>query len=62
MTKAIRERVMRGEIVDTRKYRYVLKGCQNHENQWAEIRRLPIEYLDTTSAFSKWETVEVVID
>lgn len=56
MNKTIRERVLRGEIVDTRTYRYVLKDCGDH----AEIRSLPIEYLDTTAAIDGWETVEVL--
>ena len=60
MTKSIRERVLRGEIVDTKTYRYVLKTCQNNEKQWGEIRRIRIEYLDTTAAIDGWETVEVI--
>lgn len=60
MKKEIRDRVLCGEIVDTKKYRYVLKACGDHEKQWAEIRRLPIEYLDTTAAIDGWETVEVI--
>ena len=60
MNKQIREQVLNGEIVDTETYRYVLKTCCDHENQWAEIRRIPIEYLDTTAAINGWETVEVL--
>lgn len=60
MTSDIRERVLRGETVDDGNYRYVLKACYNHEKQWAEIRRLPLEWLDTTAAIDGWETVEVV--
>lgn len=60
MTKTIRDRVLRGEIVDTKKYRYILKQCQDAESQWVEIRRLPIVDLDTTAALDGWETVEVI--
>lgn len=60
MNKEIRDRVLNGEIVDARKYRYVLKQCGDHEKQWAEIRRLPLELLDTTAAIDGWETVEVL--
>ena len=60
MNKAIRERILRGEIVDTQKYRYRLVFCQDAENQWAEIRRLPLKDLDTTAAIDGWKTVEVI--
>lgn len=60
MTKTIRDRVLRGETVDTKKYRYMLKHCYDAEKQWAEIRRLPLDCLDTTVAIDGWETVEVV--
>lgn len=60
MEKSIRDRVLNGETVDTKKYRYVLKACCNHEKQWAEIRRLPLECLGTTAAIDGWETVEVI--
>lgn len=60
MDANVRERVLDGEIVDTEEYRYVLKHCGDHEKQWAEIRRLPLEYLDTTAALDSWETVEVI--
>lgn len=60
MTANIRNRVLNGETVDTKKYRYVLKACHNHEKQWAEIRRLPLEQMDTTAAIDGWETVEVI--
>lgn len=60
MKKTIRERILNGEIVDTKKYRYVLKVCGDHEKQWAEIRRLPLDYLNTTAAIDGWEVVEVL--
>lgn len=61
MKKDIRARVLQGEIVDTRKYRYVLKECYDNEKQWHIIQRLPIEDLGTTAALGGWETVEVIL-
>lgn len=49
MKKLFIERVVREGIVDTRKYRYIMKG--------AKILRLPIIYLDTTLAINGWECV-----
>lgn len=60
MNKNIRERILNGSIVDTKKYRYILKVCGDHEKQWAEIRRIPLEHLDTTASIGDWETVEVI--
>lgn len=47
MTKAFIERVITESIVDTRKYRYIVKD--------GKIMRLPIKYLDTTAAIYGWE-------
>lgn len=47
---------MRELIVDTRKYRYICADCCDH----SEIRRLPLEYLDTTAALDGWETVQII--
>lgn len=60
LSKAFIERVRKEYIVDTRKYRYVTKECNDIEHQWLEIRRLPISALDTTAAIDGWETVEVI--
>lgn len=49
MKKEFLEKVKHEGIVDTRKYRYVYSN--------GEIKRLPIEYLDTTAALSEWEVV-----
>ena len=57
MTKSFIARVMHERIVDTRNYRYVVKECYNVDEQWLEIRRLPISDLDTTAAIDGWETV-----
>jgi hypothetical protein len=51
MTKALIHRVMRELIVDTRKYRY------KFDSNNGQIRRIPLEYLDTTAALTEWETV-----
>lgn len=60
MTVDTRNSVLNGEAVDTKKYRYKLFACGNAAEQWAEIRRIPLEYLDTTAAIDGWETVEVL--
>ena len=57
LTKAFIERVQAERIVDTRQYRYVAKECYNADEQWLEIRRLPLDALDTTEAIDGWETV-----
>ena len=49
MTKAFIERVITESIVDTRKYRYIVKD--------GKIMRLPIKDLDTTAAIDGWEAV-----
>ena len=56
MKKEFVEKVMRELIVDTRKYRYICADCCDH----SEIRRLPLEYLDTTAALDVWETVQII--
>lgn len=48
------ERVKREGIVDTRKYRYVVDHAQGL------IKRLPIEYLDTTLALTEWQVVTIL--
>lgn len=53
MTKTFVARVIRERIVDTRTYRYTVKDCGDH----AEIRRLPLDCLDTTAAIDGWEIV-----
>lgn len=60
MTKEFIDRIMRERIVDTRNYRYVVSEVHNSETQWAEIKRLPLNKLDTTSALTDWETVKKI--
>lgn len=57
MTKSFESRIMNERIVDTRNYRYIVADCYDDRTQWAEIRRLPIDKLDTTAANDGWETV-----
>ena len=45
---------------DTAKYRYIVKDCYDSTRQWREIRRLPLDKLDTTAALTEWETVAVI--
>lgn len=49
MTYRFIERVIKESIVDTRKYRYIVKD--------GNIMRLPINYLDTTAVIDGWEVV-----
>ena len=56
MTKMLREKVLHNGTVDTKAYRYRFVECGDH----GEIRRIPIDYLDTTAAIDGWETVEVI--
>ena len=56
MTNTLREKVLQNGTVDTKTYRYRFVECGDH----GEIRRIPIDYLDTTAAIDGWETVEVI--
>lgn len=56
MTTNFEQRVIREGIVDTRKYRYICKDYADRR----EIKRLPIDDLDTTAALDGWETVKVI--
>lgn len=56
MTKIFREKILQNGTVDTKIYRYRFVECRDH----AEIRRIRLEYLDTTAALDSWETVEVI--
>ena len=55
MTKKFERKIFVEGGADTRKYRYVLRCYADR----MEIQRLPIEYLDTTMAYTGWETVKV---
>lgn len=56
MKKQFIDRVLRERIVDTAKYRYIVKEYPDR----AEIQRLPITDLDTTASIDGWETVSVI--
>ena len=53
MNKQFIEKVKREGIVDTKNYRYICKAFADH----VEIRRIRLEYIDTTAALTEWETV-----
>lgn len=57
MTKNFIARVLKEMSVDTNKYRYIVMPCYNVDEQWCEIRRLPLVDLDTTAAIDGWETI-----
>ena len=60
MTKDFEEKLLKERIIDTRNYRYIIKECNDSNSQWAEIRRLPLDKLDTTAAIDGWETVKII--
>lgn len=57
MTKKFIERVKREGRVDTRKYRYISDEDVRHDKYIFQIKRLPLEYLDTMAAYDEWEVV-----
>ena len=57
MTKKLIARVLAGEIVDTKNYRYITKTVSTLDGQYETIIRLPIGDLGTTAALNGWETV-----
>ena len=58
MTQDFEARLLRERIIDTRNYRYIIAECYDDNAQWAEIRRLPLNKLDTTAALTGWETIK----
>lgn len=57
MKKEFIDRVIREGTVDTAKYRYTSKLISGADGEYTEIRRLPLEELDTTAALDPWEIV-----
>ena len=55
MTKAFENKVIREGCVDTHKYRYIYRVFANR----AELRRIPIEYLNTTAAIAHRDIIKV---
>ena len=56
MTKAFREKILKNGTVDTKNYRYHVAQYPDH----CEIRRIRLEYLDTTAAIDGWKIVEII--
>lgn len=56
MTRRLLERVIAESIVDTRKYRYTYNTGNGN------IKRLPLDKLDTTDALTDWEVIGNVKD
>ena len=56
MKKIFENKVIRNGIVDTKKYRYILRTTL----YGGVIERIPIEYLDTTMVINGWEIVKVI--
>ena len=56
MTKEFREKILKNGTVDTKNYRYHVAQYPDHY----EIRRIQLEYLDTTDAIDEWEIVEII--
>lgn len=57
MTKKFEKKIIRQGAVDTKKYRYIY---YEDISQGAQIKRLPLDALDTTAAIDGWETVKVI--
>lgn len=57
MKKEFIEKVLNERLVDTKSYRYVAKVRFDGKQ---EIKRLRLEYLDTTKAIDGWEIVAVI--
>ena len=55
MRRTFYEKVKKYGSVDTRKYRYVLEDYGN-------VARLPLEYLDTTRAEDGWEIIKIPVE
>ena len=58
MTQQFFERLVRERIIDTKRYRYIITEEHDSDDQWMEIKRLPITDLDTTRAIDGWETIK----
>ena len=58
MTNAFINRIMQERTIDTRNYRYIVTDEHDGVKQWAEIKRLPLDKLDTTASLTDWETVK----
>lgn len=50
-------RVISERIVDTRRYRYIIK---EHRCGYAEILRINLDYLGTTKSINGWKVVKIL--
>ena len=54
ITKAFAQKIIRNQgIIETATYRYI------YDTENGSFKRIRKEYLDTTEAYTKWETVTV---
>lgn len=60
MKKEFEKRVLNERIVDTAQYRYAVSERHDSNSQWLEIRRIPLDQLDTTASIDGWEIVKVI--
>lgn len=51
-------RVISERIVDTRRYRYIIR--EHLSNGYAEILRIPLDYLGTTKSINGWKVVKIL--
>lgn len=63
MTKEFETKVLKNYPVDTKEYRYTVKGYSYYDEQKGFVRgvdivRLPLKSLDTTDAIDGWELVK----
>lgn len=58
MTEKFFRKIIREDIVDTKKYRYTTREKVVDGRQILQVIRIPLEKLNTTSAFDDWEVVE----
>lgn len=52
------ERVISERIVDTRRYRYIIR--EHLSNGYAEILRIHLDCLGTTNSINDWEVVKIL--
>ena len=55
MRRSFYEKVKKNGTVDTKNYRYVLEDFGN-------VARLPIKYLDTTKAYGWWKIIKIPVE
>lgn len=58
MTEKFFRKIIREDIVDTKKYRYTTREKVVDGRQILQVIRIPLEKLNTTAAFDEWEVVE----